>query len=309
MTLLSTSRLLSKILIAGLLCCIIGCQREPSFLEVILDKTIKNRYEHFYSPAALDSLTPYETFLGRRLYRHLVSIRAADINWQGLQFRLQLIDDNNDGLFNTQNVDYLGLSLYGQDTVVLNQQAGTMGKLQKRTYFRVDNQYFLLTAIDSLGQHLSIAPADRVNSDALTATFDRRFGEIEIKTIAGDEVQLDTKTDLEHHLLLIWDYHAESQALLQEVSDKAEDWSTHTSVTGLNFVDDPQRLATYLQKQPISFPQYLVSNASCAKIPCGDRPPKGILLDRQGRLVAQGLTAKAMRELLLQPSKLKDRNN
>jgi len=132
-------------------------------------------------------------------------VRGGDVSYRRSQFRIALVDYNNNGQFNEVGIDKFLLERYGTDTTVLIYPLKpNLGSLQPYTQFRVDHQFFEVGYVDEQGYSLEIYPVGR--SDVLKPMiFNTRLPNIKLRNREGQLFPIsELKEDGKPLVIVLW---------------------------------------------------------------------------------------------------------
>jgi hypothetical protein len=133
------------------------------------------------------------------------TVRGGDVSYRRSQFRIAVVDYNNNGLFNEVGIDKLLLERYGSDsTVLIYPLKPNFTTLQSYTQFRVDHQFFEVAYVDEKGHSLEIYPVGR--SDALEPMIlNTRLPNIKLRDREGQVLPLgELKEEGKPLVIVLW---------------------------------------------------------------------------------------------------------
>jgi len=283
-----------------------SCQREQPTIPLVLNQVIYNSYQRAILGPNTLALKNNETVIFDQ-DRKKVSTRSTDVKWEDTAFRLSLIDQDQDGRFDTPGVDLVVVSIYGQDTVALDLKSEHVGLLRSRTFIQVNRRCFLLAEISANGQQVALVPWENCTSDILTARTKTHLGKIPVRDLEGQDTFLVfPKTDTRQRLVIVWSMGTEDLELIDYLQQNQATRNTRFQIVGLNMADQPRKISAFLAASPLDFPVYLVTRKTCQSINCHALLPYAIWLDAMGEIVDVGLKKDQLLALLESAPKLLD---
>lgn len=260
------------------------CRRGDGTATIILNKTTHNSYfnsdEH--------DLADNETIV---FYEGLskVSVIAADLELADLRFRITLIDANQDGLFNTTDLDMLVLSPYEQNSVAIDLTRVCVGRLKKNNYIKVNRTWFLLLEINNAGDKIKLVQLENPPSKEAVATYCTRWKPIDVINVKGEETYLKrTQNVSKKELILVSRMPPLGDPLLQLLDDNKEKWEKKYDLTIL-YMGGYDKTKTNALENTISFkyPAFFTVVSSCEVINCHATPPFAFLIGKDGTILKE----------------------
>ena len=221
-----------------------------------------------------------------------VATRSVDVDTPNGRFRFSLVDMNQNNLFAEPGIDLLVLSPYQQQAVPINLGNVNVGLLRPSNIIQVDRHFYLVQDIDSGGQSVELVAWERAPRNTIVANLQTRMNQVPVHDLAQEDTYLPLRSESgKATLLLVWNYQESSLSLIRELEAQKQLWEEDWEVITVNMQDDPGVLTRTLEQMPLSFPTYLMSSKSCQVLDCHALPPYAILLDKQGRIIQQGVKA------------------
>ncbi len=282
----------------SLLVLLSNCRRDTGIQTIILNKTTHNSYDRNNK----QDLAENETFIYHSRPTK-VSIIAADLEITGLRFRISLIDVNQDGYFDTPDMDMLVLSPYEQDSVAIDFDRINIGKLKKRNYIKVNRTWFCLLEIDSLGQQLRLVPLEKTPRDEIVAEYCTRWKPVAVTNTKGEATYLKRSGLSRKELILVSRMPPLDDSFLQLLEDNKEKWAASYDLTVL-YMGGYDKAKTNALANTISFkfPAFFTVFSSCKVINCHANPPFAFLLDKNGSILKENMKREEIiRFLITQP--------
>mgnify|MGYP001795270035 CR=1 FL=1 len=230
-----------------------------------------------------------------------VATRSVDVDIPTGQFRLSLIDMNQNNLFGEVGIDLVVLSPHQQESVPINLGTANVGILRPSNIIQVDRNFFLLRNIEPTGKAIELIVWERAPLNAVVASMQARMKQIPVHNTAQEETHLSLRNESgKSTLLIVWDYQDASTGFIRELQDQQANWRKDWQVISINMMDDPEALNHFLEQTPLGFPAYMMSNQSCRVLDCHALPPYAFFLDDKGRIFQQGIKAEGLRSWLAQ---------
>lgn len=262
------------------------CRRNIGIQTIILNKTTHNSYHQNKEEILADNET---IIYGNGMNK--VSIIAADLEIADLRFRISLIDANQDGYFNTADLDMLVLSPYEQDSVAIDLDRNCVGKLKNINYIQVNRAWFRLLEIDSVGQSLKLVQLEKRPKEKVVAEYCSRWKPLEVTSLKGEFTYLKrTKNLSKKELILVSRMPPLDDSFLQLLEDNKKKWASSYDLTILYMGGyDKTKVNTSVDTISFEFPTFYTQISSCRVINCHANPPYGFLLDKDGTILKEGV--------------------
>lgn len=270
------------------------CRRNTGIQTIILNKMTHNSYDQGNE----QDLAANETFI-YNWGANKVSVIAADLEVADLRFRISLIDVNQDGHFNTPDLDMLILSPYEQDSVAIEVDRINIGKLKNRNYIKVNRTWFCLLEIDSLGQQLRLAQLEKPPREKVVAEYCTRWKPIAVTNTKGEATHLK-RSGSKKELILVSRMPPLDDPLLQLLDDHREKWEAQYDLTVLYMGGyDKTKTTSLANTISFKFSTFFTVFSSCKVINCHANPPFAFLLDRNGTILKENIKKEEIIRLLL----------
>lgn len=300
----------SIFMIIGLFSLVCGCQDSPEEYSLALTERVHNtaippyvyRLRHFRRQHPDSSFRALDRLIRQSAARHppdslslldiegqagqvYARIYGSDVTVAGSRFRIGLIEARPDSSQTPPfaGAHYLFLHESGNDSLGLDPSLPNVGRLQTRTFFEVDRQRYLLTYADVAARRLSFRPVARDAAMRPVASLFTRLPRIPVSDAQGQSRFLDPPAPGRRQLILLWSLGPDKGATIRRLRD-AQDTLRQWDITLINLLDEPGRVARFLQEQCIDFPNFYANERTCSVLLCHSLLPFAILTDEQGRI-------------------------
>ncbi len=232
-----------------------------------------------------------------------VRIRAGDVSVGRSRFRLGLAFAEpaaGDTATGGQGPVFLFVGPYGRDSLGLDLDRNNIGRLRPYTYFQVDRQFFQLLPIDTLSGRLRFRRVERQPNAQLTARYNTGLGKVPVLDEKDERVFLDWPRG-RRHLIVLWSLGPDRGGLVSRLNAK-RDSLANWQITTINMLDRRENVRRFVREHDIRLPAYRVSSQTCRALNCHSYLPYGIILNEQGQVEDDYVTADDLRRRFsLQP--------
>lgn len=258
-----------------------SCRSDVRTYDVPLDQPLFN----YTGNAGGEQDQGYTTMLvNDRAQR--VWVRSADVNINGVRFRIGLIDTNKNGHFHERETDYIVLNDYQTHTARLASYLPHIGPIRKRTFFQIDRHFFEIILFDAWGRRIIIQPCLERPDEPVVAYLQTSFPKIPVETLDGQPTFLKRpSTDERPSLLLFWSTNSDKKLPLTQVNDYYQRLRERVSIYNISMLDHPDTLRRFLSTSAITLPTYRAGANTCRHWDCHTRLPYGMLFDDRGRVL------------------------
>lgn len=283
-----------------------ACARDAGSILVKLERPMYNRF-YIRAPGSapanfeLTDRSRTTIFDTEQMNSIEASVRGGDVSHRRSQFRIAVVDYNNNGRFDEVGADKFLLEKYGRDSAVLIYPLQpNLAPLKNYTQFRVDRQFYEIAYVDPKGMTLEIYPIGR--SEVLKHTvFNTRLPNLPIRDSLGQELRLADLQEPGKPLVIvlwqnrhhIWDYQVEELLnVYRQHPDRLTIIGLH--IPGAYFQQpDLKRIHAWLKDR---MPLYWGESEYPRELNSSDQLPNLILYDAQGNWQRSGLRAREVLE-------------
>lgn len=301
-------RVLSFFLLLTLL---IGCQAEAENFrdrKYLLDQTIYSRVDRFmlqsqsgeYDSLVVDD-TQYFSFGENRriscdIFAKDVVLGKNDSVRIGIVHPLEKVYAYP---VPAELPDHIVLSVYGQDTIPFELEQQNVGPVTNRTYFRINRNFYALTALDSSRQNIEITTLDRRPSSPTVAELITRFKQAPVRTLAGQDTlirhQYGQKAILYFFAVGSFEAKEKITSVIRQLDSAAYD---DVQILLINRNDTPENIEEFLADSEIKEPVFLSTGATCSGLQCVPRLPYAVVVNESGRIVSHYVKPEHLLEYL-----------
>jgi hypothetical protein len=220
-----------------------------------------------------------------------VSIPAADVVLGGDSLRIALIHTEGpafDWDFNEYKPvpDRLLLTTYGNDTLPIVTDMGSVGEISRQTVFRVGKQHYAITTIADDYGSIEIEPIEDARGMSLTAEIDLNYKAISVQDLDGNTTSIK-RTPGRELILYFWGgfngdkqlrgldslYHALPEIRREEID-----------IAVISRFSRAEELKMLVDTLNFRLPLYLGTEKTCLRLNCSPYLPYFVSVNRRGRI-------------------------
>lgn len=182
--------------------------------------------------------------------------------------------------------DYIVLSVYGQDTIPFELEHQNVGPVTNRTYFRINRNFYALTALDSNRQEIEVKALERRPSSPTVAELVTQFKQTPVRTLAGQDTlvrhEYGKKTVLYFFGVGTFKAAEHMKKLTAEIDNLGKD----IQLILIDRNDTVENVEKFLADNDIDRPAFMSTAATCGGLQCIARLPYAVVINEQGRIVS-----------------------
>lgn len=181
--------------------------------------------------------------------------------------------------------DYLLLTDYGQDTVLISFKHTNVGQVTSSTVFRVNRNFYSLNSLDSSRSKIELSKLERRPTKPVVAEMNTRFKNIAVKTLEGRDSLLRYQEG-QLNLFYFWTLSHGGEAHLLELNGLLKKMGNRAPhLIAVNRRDGYAKLTAFVEANELEIPVYQHNQYTCEDVDCYAPTPNAMVVGENGNII------------------------